>query len=108
MTSQYHPGILWAADVLGWSEPGLVIVLLVVVGGFLFLNLVVWLVTELPDALSKKTRKAKGPVSGAFWTILLVIATVIALCLNIMIMIGFLFAVVVLAGTVREWWWKGK
>jgi hypothetical protein len=99
---------LTVASLLGWSEPGFVIIAATVIVGFLFLQLVVWLMVGLPDALANKANGAKGSAAGVFWGLMLIVAALIAIFLNFVLMIVFLLAILGLAGSVREYWWKGK
>lgn len=101
-----NPFVLWLTGVLGWSEPGFVIMWLTVLGFLLFYWIVRFLIIDLPYWLLDQKNQSSGP-ARVIVSILLIIALVVAFALNVVVTIIAILGLIGLAGSFRDWWQKG-
>jgi hypothetical protein len=85
------------AKFLGWSEPGFVIVLTIVILIFGALFLAVWLIIDFPIWIAAQRRKHTGFL-WYFWGVILFVSVILAVLLNMIIVIGFWLGMLGLAG----------
>lgn len=94
------------AKMLGWSQPGLVIVAVTVVVLLLIGWLGKFLILDLPYIMERSYRNSNGAAAGVIGVIFFVVL-IVAFILNIFVVIAGILGILYLAGTARNWWHKG-
>ena len=94
------------AKVLGWSEPGLVIVVATMVVLVLAYLLIKFIILDLPRIMQKEYDGSSGFKAFLIGLIFFVVL-ILAFVLNIFVVAAGVVGFVYLASLGRDWWHKG-
>jgi hypothetical protein len=94
------------AKVLGWSEPGLVIVVVTMVVLVLAWLLIKFIILDLPRIMQRGYDSSSG-FAAFLWGLAFLVVIILAFVLNFFVVAAGVVGFVYLASLGRDWWHKG-